>query len=53
MIYTGEVIDNGIEALRETLRLDETFYNFGSPEGTVDGRFMGNLSRFINHADQE
>lgn len=53
MIYGGEIIDYSIEALRETLRVDEAFYNFGSPEGTIDGRFMGNLSRFINHASEE
>ncbi len=31
--------------------MDLSFYNFGSPEGTIDARFMGNLSRFINHGN--
>lgn len=52
MIYTGELIDQSIDVLRESLSVDHSFYNFGSPEGTIDARFMGNLSRFINHGDQ-
>lgn len=51
MIYSGELIDQSIDLLREVLSVDSTFYNFGSPEGTIDARFMGNLSRFINHGD--
>lgn len=51
MIYTGELIDNSIDLLRESLSVDNSFYNFGSPEGTIDARFMGNPSRFINHAN--
>ena len=31
--------------------MDLSFYNFGSPEGTIDARFMGNISRFINHGN--
>jgi SET domain-containing protein len=50
IIYTGEIIEHHIDFMREGLRLDETFYNFGLNEGgAVDARFMGNKSRFINH----
>lgn len=52
MIYSGELIDQSVDLLRESLSIDNSFYNFGSPEGTIDARFMGNQSRFINHADQ-
>lgn len=51
-IYSGEIIDSNIDLLRESLSADNTFYNFGIPDGAIDARFMGNLSRFINHADQ-
>lgn len=51
MIYSGELIDHSIDILRESLSVDNTFYNFGSPEGTIDARFMGNASRFINHGN--
>ena len=36
--------------MREGLRFDDTFYNFGLAEGgAIDARFLGNKSRFINH----
>jgi SET domain-containing protein len=38
--------------LRESLSVDLSFYNFNSPEGIVDARFMGNASRFINHGNE-
>ena len=50
-IYAGEIIDHAIDSIRESMRVDLTFYNFSSKEGTIDARFMGNLSRFINHGD--
>ncbi len=50
-IYTGELIDSSIDLLRESLSVDLSFYNFGSPEGTIDARYMGNVSRFINHGN--
>lgn len=40
-----------MDLLRESLSVDLSFYNFGSPEGTIDARFMGNVSRFINHGN--
>jgi hypothetical protein len=44
------MIEHQIDYIREALRLDETFYNFGLNEGgSNDARFMGNKSRFINH----
>jgi SET domain-containing protein len=52
MIYAGELIEPAVDALRETLSVDSNFYNFSSKEGTVDARFMGNLSRFINHGNE-
>ena len=51
MIYAGEIIDPNIDALRENMRSDLSFYNFSSKDGIVDARFKGNLSRFINHGD--
>lgn len=51
MIYAGELIETSIDLLRQALSVDLSFYNFGSPEGTIDARFMGNLSRFINHGN--
>ncbi len=51
MIYSGQLIEHSIDILRESLSVDHSFYNFGSPEGTIDARYMGNCSRFINHAD--
>lgn len=51
MIYAGELIESSVEVLRDSLSVDLTFYNFGSPEGSIDARFMGNASRFINHGN--
>ena len=31
--------------------MDSTLYNFSSPEGTIDARYIGNEARFINHGD--
>lgn len=31
MIYAGELIDSSVEMLRDSLSVDLTFYNFGSP----------------------
>ena len=45
------MIEYSIDLLRDTLSADSTLYNFSSPEGTVDARFMGNKARFINHGD--
>jgi len=50
-VYAGEIIDQSIDLLRECLSADLTFYNFSSPEGVVDARFMGNATRFINHGN--
>lgn len=49
-IYCGEVIDQEIEHIREMLKENDSFYNFGCYEGSTDARYMGNRSRFINHA---
>ncbi len=50
VIYTGEMIEHQIDYIREGLRLDDTFYNFGLNEGgSIDARYMGNKARFINH----
>ena len=51
MTYAGEIIGMSIDHLRESLSKDLNFYNFNSPEGTIDARFMGNISRFINHGN--
>ena len=48
-IYTGQIIEQHIDHVREILSRNLSFYNFGSPNGTIDARFMGNKSRFINH----
>lgn len=50
VIYSGEMIEHQVDYIREGLRFDGSFYNFGLNEGgAVDARFMGNKSRFINH----
>lgn len=49
-IYTGQVIEHQIDYMRQGLRFDDTFYNFGLAQGgAIDARFIGNKSRFINH----
>jgi SET domain-containing protein len=51
IVYSGEVILHQIDYIREGLRLDDTFYNFGYTEGgSIDARYIGNKARFINHA---
>lgn len=41
-----------MENLRETLKTGESFYNFACSEGSIDARFMGNRTRFINHGNE-
>ena len=47
--YVGEIIESSLEAIRETVRKTETFYNFGNEGGSIDARKIGNKARFINH----
>lgn len=54
--YTGEHINSNIDAIREAMIKDLSFYNFDSPNGkssqsSIDARFMGNKARFINHGN--
>lgn len=51
-IYTGDIIEQEIEEIRQNLSLDNLFYNFDSEDGAIDSKFMGNKSRFINHQDE-
>lgn len=48
-VYLGESIDPFILSLRDSLKKDNTFYNFEYDETILDARFIGNRSRFINH----
>jgi len=47
-----------VDFIRETMIKDLSFYNFDSPnnriidsDSSIDARFYGNKSRFINHAN--
>ena len=42
-----------METIREIVKKDDSFYNFGCSEGSTDARFMGNKSRFINHGNED
>jgi SET domain-containing protein len=35
--------------VRENFKSDESFYNFEGLSLNIDGRFLGNRARFINH----
>lgn len=41
-----------MESIRETLKRGESFYNFACFEGSIDARYMGNKTRFINHGNE-
>lgn len=41
-----------MEGIREMLKKDESFYNFACYEGSIDARYMGNKTRFINHGNE-
>lgn len=49
--YTGEIIGPEIEAIRETSRQSNDFYNFACHGESIDSRFIGNKARFINHGN--
>jgi SET domain-containing protein len=50
--YAGEIIDSEIEIFRESLTQTNDFYNFALAAGeSIDSRFIGNRSRFINHGN--
>ena len=54
--YTGEMITEDVEQVREAINQTNDFYNFGTHghhgSVSIDSRYLGNKARFINHGNK-